>query len=279
MPTNALAFTLTSHASSSTRPLELAASESCPSRLICWTEASTIPEQSSTSHSLSKQTGFPSGVALCCTDGTLFLFRSLQGPGRIEVTAPPPSYSVEQSRSPSPMRYSGLGISRARSSSPASPSFAFFQPSKSRIVSGVSTEQVEAPKTSVDYDEEPEKLKDLLKGKGRKDRTSVESRSPVDNSNAVDSASSTPKVHRSQTQRSNSRTLFSSTLSTTSSIVSLDSPPSTTRSSISQSLEGSVVGSLSLICHIFPPSGPSQDITAIQAMDGCRYLACLRRSG
>ena len=277
MAINTIAFTLGSDEGDSTRLLDLSASQACASSLICWNSANTSPEHPDATSS--NQT-VPSGAALCCTDGTVFLFRSRQRPERIEITAPPTTDSTEHSRSPSPLRYPGLGIGRGRSSSPASPSFGFFQPSKSRIVSGVSTEQVEAPKTSVDYDEEPEKLKDLLKGKSRKDRPSIDSRPPNDNSTTMDSIPSTPKSNRSQKRRSGSRTLLSTTLTSTSSSISLDSPPSPARLSISQSLDGLTDGALELACHIFPSSpGTGQAVTGIQVISGGHFLLYVRKSG
>ncbi|KAK7689913.1 hypothetical protein QCA50_006552 [Cerrena zonata] len=279
MSINTLTITLVPNASVSTRPVEASASDTSISSLISWNSVHATSNRGD-SHSHGKRPEFPSGVALCGANGTLFLFRSRRRPEHIEVTAPPPSDSAQHSRSPSPMIYHGLGIKHARSSSPASPSFAFFQPSKSRVVSGVTTEQAEAPKTSVDYDEEPEKLKDLLKGKSRKDRPSVDLRSLIDTPNTVDSAPSTPRSNRSQKRRSGSRTLLSTTLSAASSI-SLDSPPSPALPlSVSQHADSITNGSLTLSCHVFSPSpGPSQTITGIQAIHGGCFLACLRRSG
>ncbi|KAH8822569.1 hypothetical protein DL96DRAFT_1745631 [Flagelloscypha sp. PMI_526] len=46
--------------------------------------------------------------------------------------------------------------------------------SRSRIVSGVTKEQVEAPKNYVDFEDEPEKLKDILKGHAHTPKPSVE---------------------------------------------------------------------------------------------------------
>lgn len=104
------------------------------------------------------------GLVVGCEDGSLYVFhhRSLSTPNdpiepsSLQVTQSPRTKSTRNSRYVSP------------SASPSASSFQsvpFLMSSPSRVVSGVSMEQVEAPKNYVDFDDEPDKLKDMLKGK------------------------------------------------------------------------------------------------------------------
>ncbi|KAL0960599.1 hypothetical protein HGRIS_005631 [Hohenbuehelia grisea] len=113
-------------------------------------------------------------VLLGCSDGTIYVFG--QATIRMTPKSPRPS-SLVASSPPSPFHLSRGSHPASRSTSPSSSStFAqapFNVSSRSRVVSGISTEPVEAPKNYVDFDEEPAKLKEMLQGRAPKDKIHV----------------------------------------------------------------------------------------------------------
>ncbi|KAK0185711.1 hypothetical protein F5146DRAFT_1071194 [Armillaria mellea] len=106
-----------------------------------------------------------------CQDGTSFVFRPSLVPSTSAVTKP--HDSAQSSRPSSPLRVSHDSRATSRSTSPTN-NTSTFPPfnvtSRSRIVSGITTEQVEAPKNYVDFEDEPDKLKDMLRAHKSKDR-------------------------------------------------------------------------------------------------------------
>ncbi|KAG9227453.1 hypothetical protein CCMSSC00406_0000901 [Pleurotus cornucopiae] len=111
-------------------------------------------------------------VALGCRDGSIFVFGPQNsketGNERGEKRAGSGSLS-----SPSTLRGSHP---TSRSTSPSGSSIVSQTPfnisSRSRVVSGITAAAVEAPKNYVDFDDEPSKLKEMLKGRPPKDRSS-----------------------------------------------------------------------------------------------------------
>ncbi len=106
-----------------------------------------------------------------CQDGTTFVFRPSLVPSTSAVSKP--HDSAQSSRPSSPLRVSRDSRATSRSTSPTSNTSTFppFNVTpRSRIVSGITTEQVEAPKNYVDFEDEPDKLKDMLKARRSKDR-------------------------------------------------------------------------------------------------------------
>ncbi len=107
------------------------------------------------------------GLAVGCEDGSLYVFhhRSLSTSNDpIEPLSP----QVKQSPRTKHSKNSRFSSQNSRSTSPSAASLQsapFLISPRSRVVSGVSTEQVEAPKNYVDFDDEPDKLKDMLKGR------------------------------------------------------------------------------------------------------------------
>ncbi|OBZ71205.1 hypothetical protein A0H81_08463 [Grifola frondosa] len=215
------------------------------------------------------------GVAIGCEDGTFYILRS--GPiarGRPEGTQGPTqptgtSISLQIS-----------GSHRPRSSSPSAGSgFAPFHVTRSRIVSSVSTELAEAPKNYVDFDDEEERLKEMLKGRAMKERSTggIAEKAAV----AEKSPSQVPSSSASSTHtRDNSRAFRSIVVSPASSIRSLSSPPSPTLLPNHEPQDPFDSPVLSLQCHVLPPRfGAGQAITALKSHDDGRFLLCLQRTG
>ena len=114
-----------------------------------------------------------------CDDGSLFLFHSITPPCFIS-TSPPVVAEISPNSPLSPGRHKSRRASSPHSLSPTSPRSAHspFHVPKPRAVSSVSTELAEAPKNFVDFDDEQEKMKNMLKRKGVKDKTVMDSLMP-----------------------------------------------------------------------------------------------------
>jgi WD repeat-containing protein 7 len=212
------------------------------------------------------------GVALGCEDGTLFLLRQ----NRHGTSAP---ISVEKSllsRSPSRKSARHSSRSHSRPRTPTSSLTPFSLASRARVVSAISDEQAQAPKNYVDFDEESEKLRELLKG-GAKDSSSIDrprrsfdrtiptERQPVQSKGLASPSGPAPRGEGK---------LLSGTHSPTASITSPPSPHSTPPSPFCTPHQ------LSLEFHVFPPrSGPSNAVVALHALVNCRHLLCLRSQG
>lgn len=112
-----------------------------------------------------------SGVIVGCQDGSVYVlcrpFEATYAPGDLP--------STNEYRQTSPEHKTPHSNSGSTSSllplSALSPTFNVT--AKPRVVSGVTTDPVEAPKNYVDFEDEPDKLKDILKGRNPKDRRSV----------------------------------------------------------------------------------------------------------
>ncbi len=221
------------------------------------------------------------GVALGCRDGSVFILRSIGQPGAV-LSLSIPSDSV--SSPTGTRRYLGLGRPTSRSASPSSTksSLSPFHVTRSRIVSAVSNEQVEAPKNYVDFDDEQEKLRGMLKGKGRSDRRPSTSgpRSEKDHpafEKAVQNASNVG----SSLRKDDTMSYLSNALSRTASTLSLplSGPPSPTLVP-APSPEPSSPTSVNLRCHVFPPhSGPGRAVSSLKLHECGRYISCLNTSG
>ncbi|KAI1788856.1 WD40 repeat-like protein [Ganoderma leucocontextum] len=221
------------------------------------------------------------GAALGCRDGSVFVLQSIGQPGAV------PSISIPSDPVSSPTgtrRYLGLGRPTSRSASPSSTksSLSPFHVTRSRIVSAVSNEQVEAPKNYVDFDEEQEKLRGLLKGKSHGDRHPSTSRARPEKDHAVlEKAVQNTSNVGSGLRKDDTLSYLSNALSPTASTLSLSlsSPPSPTLVP-APSLEPISPTSLSLRCHIFPPhSGPGRAVSSLKLHESGRYVSCLNTSG
>ena len=104
-----------------------------------------------------------------CLDGSLFLFHSVPAASDVPVS---PSTERRRSRRPlGPLDLTNLTWSLSGSTSPSllSPASLHVLP-RSRVVSGITTENVEAAKVYVDFEDETDRLKSLLEGKAPKEK-------------------------------------------------------------------------------------------------------------
>ncbi|KDQ62091.1 hypothetical protein JAAARDRAFT_29992 [Jaapia argillacea MUCL 33604] len=271
--------------SSSKELLELAYSQAEPSALCSWGLASrTATEQAP---------GYPAyGAAMGCQDGTVYLFHPTRKP-----TGPPRNdHRRETSRHLSPtssLRHERIGLGVSRPTSPASVTSTlstlspFNMTSRSRIVSGVSKEQAEAPKNYVDFEDEPGKLKDMLKGKGPKEKATagegIIAGGSLEKSHSSDTASIRSALPGSSTskRRDDGASIMShgrspSTASWAESRPT-SPPPLITTQTPPTPLDNR---ELSLFCHIFPPRfGFGRAVAELRILEDKRHLLCLQESG
>ncbi|EEB90641.1 hypothetical protein MPER_11126, partial [Moniliophthora perniciosa FA553] len=209
------------------------------------------------------------GVAVGCQDGTLYLWKAI----RSDIPRDPSRSTLSASFSggTSPPAVSRASISTSRSGSPSGGS-GYASPfpvnQRSRIVSGITTEQVEAPKNYVDFDEEPDKLKDILKGRAPKDKDKM--LSPVDDLSPTDANREASK------RKERSRSLRSPPASPLLAprIVSTPASPKAVK------YDRSVKSGLELFAHVLLPSrGSEAPVTSIHAIRGGNLLAVLQSSG
>jgi WD repeat-containing protein 7 len=214
-------------------------------------------------------------VVLGCEDGTLYLLRQSHHhtPALINVEKP------LLSRPPSPATVPLSNRSRSRPRTPTTSLAPFSFTSRARVVSGISGEQAQAPKNFVDFEEEPEKLKELLKG-GVRDSASTE-RAPLSYERAA-STERQPGHYKGRSspsgsvRRSRVRSLLSATQSPALSITSLPSPasPSALPSPFRPSYH------LSLESHIIPArSGSGNAVVGLHVLVNGRHVVCLQSQG
>ncbi|KAI0027931.1 hypothetical protein K488DRAFT_60036 [Vararia minispora EC-137] len=119
------------------------------------------------------------GVALGCTDGSVFLFSGQPCVASTEIENVETSTNSSSRASSLSPQHKRRHRSRSRSSAPHSSLHPALSPlglsPPPRVVSGISNEQVQAPTNFVDFEEEQEKLKTLLRGGGVRE-TSVADR-------------------------------------------------------------------------------------------------------
>ncbi|OSC98008.1 WD40 repeat-like protein [Trametes coccinea BRFM310] len=261
--------------SGNVQAIEESFTQSTPTAIVSWgLQAVSTSELKSTAPGAR-------GVAVGCKDGSVFVLRSTAGasPPNISVSIPPNESLPGPVTSPtSPRRHRGLGHPSSRSASPSSIKSALspFQVTRSRVVSGVSTESAEAPKNYVDFDDEPERLKGMLKGRGGRERHSSTSRSRPEKESI---ASALAASSGSNLRKDDTRSYLSAALSPSSSTLSLSNPPSPTLVPAA-SPETSGASSLKLDCHIcLSHTGPQSAVSAIKVHEAGRYISCLAESG
>ncbi|KAI0088571.1 hypothetical protein BDY19DRAFT_993956 [Irpex rosettiformis] len=210
-----------------------------------------------------------------CEDGSLFLLHSKTSPG----PSPPSPPAVSEVSPVSPLLSGRRKPYRAasRSRSPASPSSQHtpFHVTKPRVVSSVSAEQAEAPKNFVDFEDEQEKMKNMLKRKGVKEKTVMDSLMP-----GVEKAFGPDKCAEAGTTKEGDATHTASTpLSPASSTYSL-SRPSSVSNIPSLILPDSQKTRWNLLCHTIPHERARlSSVTSLKAISRHPLALSLHRSG
>ncbi|THH17275.1 hypothetical protein EW146_g3520 [Bondarzewia mesenterica] len=221
------------------------------------------------------------GAAIGCDNGTVFLFRRSIGSAPyplVEIDSTPSSRPT----SPAPVHSSRRSFSHSRSSTPSSlsPALSPFTMSHwARSVSGVSTEQVQAPKNYVDFDDEPEKLKEYLKSGVREKSVTDRLIPSFDKGVTFEKSMASPPIlpsSPSTIRLTDAKSLLSATQSPALTARSISSPPSPSL------LPSSVPSRYSLILerHIFPPRfGEGCTVTGLETINHGRHVMCLQRNG
>lgn len=239
----------------------------------------------------------PTSVAMGCKDGSVYIFRHNTTP-----SSPTDSVVVQESvisakgQRPTSPRLPVTSISNmARLYGPPSPAasssssnyfktagvskHASFQPSKSRVQAGISKEQVEAPKSYVNYEEEPAKLKSLLKTRDPKDRSLIDSLMPT-LSIGQHQRTSSSDTHSQKLEHRSSYSQISTTQVSSTSTSPPASPAATTAVRFPHITNDAFSDGLKLWIHTFPPRfGQGRAVTALEYMEDGAILASLQECG
>jgi len=206
-------------------------------------------------------------------DGTVLLFRTVQKQQVKDYLKAP----VHKARSPSPhaspSRASVRSLMTSRSPSPSGHSSNPFSVNmRSRIVSGITAEQVEAPKNYVDFDEEADKLKELLKGNAPRERRDSSVGRVTTERKSIIGDSEKGNSKRKETPKS----LLSAPTSPKLSPSSLSTPSSPKWLATSSDTSGN----LEMLSHVLlPHSGQGSSVTAIHVFGDLDVMAVLQVSG
>lgn len=233
------------------------------------------------------------GAFIGCEDGSVYLLHPK--PGVKTDLISPAQFNFEladtllHTRPSTPSGTSHLGWNSSAFSSQSSLKSTAnpFHLSKSRIVSGVTAEAVEAPKNYVDFEEEQEKLKGLLKHKGPvKERHFADGVFPSEN-NPTDqhpvsplTPTTTGVLSRKSTKKKSESRVHSSTHSRTPSHP-INSTSMQTSPVIPPRLHISgAIYSLCLRSHTFPSRfGPGKAISQLLMDESQQYVVCLQENG
>lgn len=248
--------------------VDLSCSNACPSAFKSWGNWGSVVLD------IEEPNKTPSrGTIMGCQDGTVYLFH----PSRRKTRVPDTQQSEQcQARPTSPLRAAGGSHTRSSSNASLAP---FKVNSRSRIVSGITTEQVEAPKNYVDFDDEPHKLKDMLMGRNPRGRSSHSDFGDNGNGSDVKSPTDSAKdmLPISPKRGTDPRSLLSATNSPAMTPKQY-STPSSPRDSTLFSVEPS--HDLALVCHIVPPrSCLGGAVMSIQLLNGNAVFAILTEAG
>ncbi|KAF7799423.1 hypothetical protein EIP86_010658 [Pleurotus ostreatoroseus] len=252
-----------------------------------------LPWSSASEEEASSSSRVPDGAVIGCEDGSLYFLGSSNPDSllRRSSTGSLPK-AVQQSdiidlAGPlSPLRAPHLHSSR-RSISPSSAKSTFspFQPTKSRVVSSVSAEKVEAPKNYVDFEDEQEKLKGMVKRRSVKDKTVVDSllsgadKTLPDKCNE-DSSPSAPATPLSPEEKEECRSKLPSITASRSSSASLSTSPSPNVLSTHTQYDDRDPFPWSLLCHTVPPyKGIGGIIRDMKPLVHHGMVLCLHESG
>lgn len=216
------------------------------------------------------------GLVVGCEDGSLYVFYH-RGLSQSTIAIEPPSTEAIQSPYPkATTRDPRNSFQRSRSTSPSAASAPLLVSPRSRVVSGVSTEQVEAPKNYVDFDDEPDKLKDMLKGK----LPSAKTISDVASEGTASVKSATPPVppivEPTPTKRKElSKVLLNLTSPSSSKPFSAPVSP---RDQVSP--DSDLSDELELLYHIIPPTnGAGNAVKSISILADLLICVALQESG
>ncbi|KAG2009823.1 TFIID and SAGA subunit, variant 2 [Coprinopsis cinerea AmutBmut pab1-1] len=205
------------------------------------------------------------GIVVGCEDGSLYVFGHFEGPTPIAI----PSGEQRKRRPRSPLPFpSSRGATNP--STPVSTSFSlsFTRP---RTVSGVTIERVEAPKNFVDFDDEPDRLKDILQGRNPNPKGS--------DTASISAASPAPSIAESLSKsKRKSPPRRSLSIGISGATTPRSFSPSSPHSPHERSHRWSP--SFSLRYHIIPScSGPGHAVRAVQILEGNQYIAVLHQPG
>jgi hypothetical protein len=232
------------------------------------------------------------GAVLGCKDGTLFVFQpsseariAPQNSGHSRPISLIDADVTSGLSTPSlrARRHSRSGYAGSRS---VSPSLGLHQATlnmtaRSHAVSGLSKEQVEAPKNYVDFEDEPEKLKEMLKGKSVKDKTVADNLVPNFDKGLVIEKSSPPHLLLPpgpvSRRKDDARSLLSATNSPPFTPGSISTPSSPILAPLVSSNSCTNQNLLSLRCHIIPRRPGA--VSAVQLLDNNRLFAVLQDNG
>ncbi|GLB39841.1 putative WD40 repeats [Lyophyllum shimeji] len=240
--------------------LETSCSQTLPICMTSWGTVSNSPLEGGEDDTQQ------AGVVVGAQDGTLYLLSQIN---RTPVDSQP-----SESQLPRPISLPRLwpdSRDPSRSSTPSATSpLPFVISPRARVVSGVTAEQVEAPKNYVDFDDEPDRLKDMLQGRQPRDsreklalpqgpsrRTSIE-------------GSPAPSLKSSSKRKEAPKSLLSTA----------HSAPSSTYSSSPRDSTTEFLYDLSLWCHIIPPrSGPGRGVSCLRLLEDTGVLIVLQETG
>jgi len=235
----------------------------------------------------------PVSVAMGCRDGSVYIFQpSSTSSSPTESVSQEGALSSKQTSAKAPLA-NFPNISRLqRPPSPAGSSasnsthlrvvpsakHASFQPSKSRAQAGLSKEQVEAPKSHVDYGDEPSKLHSLLKQRDTKERGLIETLMP-----SLNTGHHRQRAHNAETQPQRVERKYSYSQASTTQVSSTStSPPisptaTTTAMLLPQTNIDTSTNYLNLAIHTFPPRfGQGRAVAAVEYVEDGALVAALQ---
>lgn len=236
------------------------------------------------------------GAFIGCEDGSVYLLHP-----RLGIKADligPAQFSFEladtllHTRPSSPSVISHLGRNKSALSSQSSLKSATnpFHLSRSRIVAGVTTDAVEAPKNYVDFEDEPEKLKGLLKHKGPvKERHLMDGvLHPFEKNISMDMHPVHPLItttaeiqpRKPTKQKSESRIQSTTHSRTSSHPINSTSTQASPTTSVPRLHASGDIHSLYIHSHTFPSQfGPGKAISQLLVDESQRHVVCLQANG
>jgi len=242
-----------------------------------------------------RQTAPLRGASIGCEDGSVYIFHPKLGVKTDLIS--PAQFTFEladtllqtQPSTPSVISHLGRNASAFSSQSSLKSATNPFHLSRSRVVSGVTAEAVEAPKNYVDFEEEQEKLKGLLKHQSpTKERHHADGVLPVEKTVPIDkrpvqplTAITTEIQPRKSTKKRPENRIHPPTHSRTPShpINSTSAPTSPTFSPPHLHASGSIY-SLYLHSHTFPSRfGPGRAVSQLLVDESQRHIVCLQENG